>query len=146
EAENARVRLVQMPVPAARITLRVDDRAVRQMLLNLLSNAIRYSRPDGSVAVRTEFGQDRSLRIMVEDKGIGIAPEELAFVQQPFERSSRARQHGVGGMGLGLSIVASLIALHDGRLDLASEPGAGTTATLVLPADRVQVQERLPAA
>lgn len=146
EAENARIRLVLLPFEPAHVTLHVDDRAVRQMLLNLLSNAIRYSRPDSEVGVRVEFGRDGALRILVEDKGIGIAPEELALVRQPFERSSRARQHGVGGMGLGLSIVASLIALHGGRLELASEPGAGTTAVLILPRDRCRVREQAPAA
>ena len=111
-------------------TLRVDPRAFRQMLINLLSNALRYSRPGGQI----EIGARRVegvIEVSVGDQGIGIAPGELREVVKPFYRGQEPIDGG--GLGLGLALTSMLIELHGGCLRLESEIGRGTLATLRFP-------------
>src|SRR4029453_10674705 len=78
-------------------------------------------------------GTTSEVTFTVEDHGAGIAPEDLPHVFPPFFRADRSRSRSTGGFGLGLSLARSIAEAHGGRLELASEPGAGTRATLVLP-------------
>jgi signal transduction histidine kinase len=111
-----------------------DPRALKQVLLNLLSNAVKFTPKGGRVTLGAVRGADGGVVIRVADTGIGIPPDQLARVVEPFYQvdASYARTHE--GSGLGLSISRKLVALHDGRLEIASVPGRGTTVSVHLPA------------
>jgi signal transduction histidine kinase len=103
---------------------------VRQILFNLVSNAIRFSNADGHIRVAAE--RDGNFVVFtVSDDGVGIPQSMLPAVFRPFE--TRAVQGRRGGAGLGLSIVKSLVELHGGTVAIRSEEGRGTTATVRLP-------------
>src|SRR2546425_5245863 len=107
-----------------------DTLRLEQLLVNLLDNAVKFSPAGGTVTVRLiSVGAD--LRLAVSDQGIGISPDRVGHI---FERFYRAHDdRGIGGLGLGLYISKQIVELHDGRLDVASEPGRGTTFTVTLP-------------
>jgi signal transduction histidine kinase len=108
-------------------------------LLILVDNAIKYNRPGGEVVLRTSL-TDHHATLQVGDTGIGIAPEHLPHLGERFFRVDKARSREAGGAGLGISIAQNIAARHGGTLQLASEPGQGTTATLTLPAARTTQQ------
>ncbi|HEY4343773.1 MAG TPA: ATP-binding protein [Parvibaculum sp.] len=115
-----------------------DVRAMRQIMLNLLSNASKFTPRLGRIDVAARIAASGDLELSVSDNGIGIPEDKLGEVMEPFGQvdDSSARQHG--GTGLGLSITKSLTELHDGRFRLESVLGKGTTATLILPATRLR--------
>jgi signal transduction histidine kinase len=106
-------------------------------VLNLVSNAVKFSHIGGSVEISVTGTQDGCLAISVRDHGIGIAKEHISRVLRPFEQieTSYARQHG--GTGLGLPLVVKLAELHGGTFSIESELGEGTTATVILPGTRL---------
>ncbi|HZZ13474.1 MAG TPA: transporter substrate-binding domain-containing protein, partial [Paraburkholderia sp.] len=116
-------------------TLRGDSVRLRQILFNLLGNAIKFT-PQGQVDVRVtvveQTGQAQVLEIAVEDTGIGIAPEVQAKLFEPFVQAESSTTRRFGGTGLGLTICRKLIALMNGALELHSEPGVGTRMTVRL--------------
>jgi signal transduction histidine kinase len=114
-----------------------DERALRQVLLNLLSNSVKFTRPGGCVTVATAAAES-GLVITVTDTGIGIAEEDLAHVLEPFAQAESGLARNFDGTGLGLPIAKALTALHGGSLELASTVGVGTTVTLRLPASCFQ--------
>lgn len=108
----------------------IDEVLVSRILLNLLSNAVKYS-PDGS-EVRLELDQDEGwLLLRVVDQGMGIAPDNLPYIFDPFYRTQQAGS--ISGTGLGLSIVKTSVERHQGQLHVDSEPGRGSTFTVKLP-------------
>ena len=109
-----------------------DERACRQILLNLLSNAVKFSHPGGRVTVSLKR-QGQSLNISVNDQGVGMAPEALTRIGDPFFQVQDGLARRYEGTGLGLSIVKGLVDLHEGTLRAMSEIGAGTTVTVLLP-------------
>jgi cell cycle sensor histidine kinase DivJ len=109
-----------------------DERACRQILLNLLSNAIKFSHPGGRVTVSLKR-QGQSLNLSVSDHGVGMAPEALTRIGEPFFQVQDGLARRYEGTGLGLSIVKGLVDLHQGTLRALSEIGAGTTVTVLLP-------------
>ena len=109
-----------------------DRRAAKQMLLNLLSNAIRFTPEGGRVDIVATFAPDR-LDIAVRDTGIGIAADDIPRLGRPFVQADTAYSRAHDGTGLGLSVVRSLIELHGGRMTIESELGLGTVVTLSLP-------------
>ena len=117
--------------------LRGDPQRLRQIVLNLLSNAAKFTESGGRVWIETSILPDGSARLAVGDTGIGMAEHEIAIALTPFRQvdSSMARQHE--GTGLGLPIVKALVELHSGELTIDSIPGEGTLVTVLLPADRV---------
>ena len=117
--------------------LYVDERAVKQILLNLLSNAVKFTPEGGRVSVRTELRADGAMVVLVEDTGIGIAPENIPRALAPFSQVDSSLSRRYEGTGLGLPLVKSLIELHGGRLELTSEIGRGTVVAVVFPARRV---------
>ena len=119
---------VEAPAPAP--TAWADPDRLEQVLLNLLDNAIKYSRPGGRIPV-TLSGRPAQLR--VTDQGIGIPAADLARVGQRFYRADKARSRAQGGSGLGLAIARALVEAHGGQLRLDSEEGQGTTVTVTLP-------------
>lgn len=118
--------------------LKADPRAIRQILVNLLGNAIKFSPPAGRIVIDTSFVAEEggALRLRVRDFGIGIAPADLPRLAAPFVQLEAGRARGEGA-GLGLAIVRHLAELHGGRFEIASVPDEGTTASVVLPASRV---------
>jgi signal transduction histidine kinase len=112
-----------------------DRVRLRQMLLNILSNAVKFTRPGGSVEIAAELKD--GLQLIVKDSGVGIKPEDIARIMTPFGQvdSEYSRHHQ--GTGLGLTLTKALVESHGGRLSLISVPGVGTTVRLAFPADRV---------
>ena len=120
---------------AAALTLSTDPHLLGRLVGNLLENALRHTPPGGCVTLSAHRAPG-GLMIAVADTGEGIAPEHLARLFEPFYRVDPARARASGGAGLGLSIARALAESLGGTLSLASSPGRGTTATLVLPLEK----------
>lgn len=116
--------------------LHADVRALRQMVVNLVNNAVKFTPDGGHVVISASTTPDGGVGIMVADTGIGISPDQMPLLLEPFGRADGYKAHKGEGTGLGLPIVKRLVELHGGRLELSSEPGAGTTAILLFPAAR----------
>ncbi|MEQ8348135.1 MAG: HAMP domain-containing sensor histidine kinase [Sneathiellaceae bacterium] len=118
------------------VVLRADRRRVRQVLINLMVNAIRYS--DGQAEIRIDVVlKEAGLEIDVSDKGRGIAPDDLDRVFHPFQRGRQASGRAAPGMGLGLTIVRSIMGAHGGSVRMSSILGQGTRVTIAFPARRL---------
>lgn len=113
--------------------VRGDAVKLRQVFSNLLSNAIKFTRPGGEVLVETAAHSDGGTVITVHDTGIGMTDEEIKVALSLFGQVAGGRDRWREGTGLGLPISKALIELHGGDLDLVSEKGRGTQATVVLP-------------
>jgi PAS domain S-box-containing protein len=116
--------------------LRADERLVRQIVVNLVSNAIKFTPSGGRITIDAHRSAD-DLSIAVRDTGIGIARDDIAVVMQPFGQIANAYQRGHGGTGLGLPLCLSFARLHGGDLSIDSTPGQGTTVTVRFPAARL---------
>lgn len=114
------------------LIVEADDEKLKQIVVNLIENAIRYSEPAHSIEVRAEESGNFA-RITVKDHGIGIPAEDLSHVAERFYRVNKARSRSDGGTGLGLSIVDQLVKAHGGHWSIDSELGKGTVVTLYLP-------------
>ena len=114
--------------------LPADKRACKQMLLNVISNAIKFTDPGGWVRVSARV-EGESVELAVADNGIGIAEADLPKLGNPFVQANNSYDRSYDGAGLGLSVVKGLARLHGGQLELASTLGQGTTATILLPLD-----------
>jgi signal transduction histidine kinase len=113
-----------------------DERKLKQMLLNLLTNAVKFTPRGGSIEVEASC-DETGLAILIRDTGIGIAKADLLRVLQPFVQGDNELSRRHEGTGLGLTLVNSMIAMHGGRFHLESEVGIGTSAVLSFPAERV---------
>jgi len=138
-AREKKLKLVVLgenkPVP-----LEADARAIRQIILNLLSNAIRYT-PDGGT-ITVEISADGTHhRLSVCDTGEGIAPEWLPRLTEPFTTTAASPYLAEGGAGLGLSIVKMLVQLHGGTLEIESELGKGTEVKITLPTEAPEEEQ-----
>jgi cell cycle sensor histidine kinase DivJ len=109
-----------------------DPRAFKQIVLNLVSNAIKFTEPGGKVTVSAEV-EGSHITLRVTDTGVGIAADDLQRIGNPFFQAGKTYQRRHEGTGLGLSIVKSLVALHSGELTLVSKVNEGTTVTVALP-------------
>lgn len=118
-------------------TLRADARMVKQMLLNLLTNAVKFTPAGGHVWVEGVREPDGALSLRVIDTGIGIKREDIPKVLEAYGQAEVARNRSQEGTGLGLPLVKSMITLHDGALLIESEPGEGTIVTVRFPTSRV---------
>jgi signal transduction histidine kinase len=117
-----------------------DERKTKQVMLNLVTNAVKFTPPGGRITISAQFDPQDGLAVTVADTGIGIPEADLDRVLKPFEQvdSSLSRQHQ--GTGLGLPLVKAIMEMHGGRLRLTSELGAGTKVTVIFPAERVLAQ------
>jgi two-component system cell cycle sensor histidine kinase PleC len=142
------VRLVRGRAASARVRLRVetrdtvpelrgDQRLLKQILLNLLSNAVTFTPQRGTVTVGVRTGDGDGVELYVADTGIGMTEKEIGVALTRFGQTDGmlAQQHH--GTGLGLPLARSLAELHGGGLDIRSAPGSGTVVTVTLPSDRV---------
>jgi len=142
------MRLIRNRADAAGLTMLVDAdpdvplveadyRAVKQVLLNLLSNALKFTPRGGRITIavdRLPAGDTQErLKIAVADTGIGIAESDLARLAKPFEQIESQHSKTQQGTGLGLALTKSLVELHGGMLEIKSKPGAGTTVSFTLP-------------
>ena len=130
EAERSHVTIATDT--AAGVTLSADKEAVRQVIANLVSNAVKFTPEGGAIRVETARRTD-GVAITVTDTGIGIPPDALAKLGRPFEQVQSPLTRSHKGSGLGLAISRSLVALHGGEMTIDSHEGAGTTVTVSLP-------------
>lgn len=119
-------------VPENLPSLLADRRALKQILLNVLSNAIKFT-PTGGRIMLSATAVDGAVVVEVRDTGIGITEDKLGSLTEPFVRGEPDPYKSQEGTGLGLAIVKSLVELHDGALKIASAPGAGFTVTMTFP-------------
>ena len=118
--------------PMESMTVRGDRTKLKQLFLNILDNAVRYT-PNGGRIACTLVRQDGKAVASIADSGIGIAAEHLPFIFDRFYRVDKARTYAEGGTGLGLAIASSIAKMHGGEIKVESQEGAGTTFTVVLP-------------
>ena len=116
----------------ASVTISADRLILRQVLINLIDNAVKYSPAGGRIEVRVKTAGDEA-QIEIQDSGPGIPAEHAEKVFQRFYRIDKARTHAEGGAGLGLSIVEWAVSVHGGRVELDSTPGSGCTFRLHFP-------------
>jgi signal transduction histidine kinase len=114
-----------------------DERLLKQILINLLSNSIKFTQKGGSVRVQAWREQSGVLALSVADSGIGISEDDLPRVMEPFRQADSALSRKYEGTGLGLPLVKSFVELHRGVFELKSQLGVGTTALMRFPRDRV---------
>jgi len=114
------------------LVVHADPDALRQILRNLLDNALRYAPPSTAVSV-SAARESASVRIIVEDEGPGIPTAHLERVFERFYRVDAARSREAGGTGLGLSIVKHLVGAHRGEVGIESEVGNGTRVWIIMP-------------
>jgi signal transduction histidine kinase len=127
-------RPLEVAVADALPPIDVDPRLFRRAIDNLLENAHKYS-PDPDAAIELAVtGEAGRVVFEIRDRGIGITAEDLPRVFAPFFRGERSRSREAGGVGLGLTLAKRLVAAHGGTIELASTPGAGTTARVAVPA------------
>ncbi|HEY2446566.1 MAG TPA: ATP-binding protein [Rhizomicrobium sp.] len=122
--------------------VRADERALRQILVNLLSNALKFTPPGGDVIAFAGIAQSGEIAFGVRDTGIGIDPDEQQRVFQSFGQGRHDVADADKGTGLGLAIVKGLCEAHGGRVDLTSEVGKGTCVTAILPETRARPRLR----
>ena len=136
--ERARERGVRVAADlgAHGVPLWADARAMKQVLLNILSNAVKFSHDGGAVTVTAHLEADRSTVITVADSGIGMTADQIARARQPFGQAHAATTRRYGGTGLGLPISQRLVELHGGTMRIDSRLGEGTAVSIVLPATR----------
>ncbi len=135
KAGQAGVQIVH-EVPAELPRLRGDRRRVRQILTNLVSNAVRFTSKGGRVTVSAWIEPAGRLVFSIADTGTGIEPAEIPSIFDPFAGLGRLQDVGGGGTGLGLPLCKGLMELHGGTIELVSQPGKGTTVTASFPAER----------
>lgn len=114
-----------------------EQHAIKQMLMNLLSNSVKYTPDGGRITVGVEIDASGSLQVLVTDTGIGLSEDEIQKALSPFGQVNSSFSRYESGAGLGLTLVKSLMGLHGGSLELFSQKGVGTTATLIFPPKRV---------
>jgi PAS domain S-box-containing protein len=126
-------------MPSDRLRLHADQRLVKQVLLNLLANAVKFTPGGGSIDIEASIGNSGNCIIRVSDTGIGMSEEDIRTALTPFGQveSSFSRKHQ--GSGLGVPLVKSLVERHGGNLDIRSQRGAGTTVSITFPPERVRV-------
>jgi signal transduction histidine kinase len=120
-----------------------DETRLRQVLLNLVGNAIKFTQQGGRVDVRAAAGAGGDICIEIRDSGIGMSAADLARAFQPFQQADGGHNRRHEGTGLGLAICDRLMRLHGGCVLLTSEIGRGTVATVVIPRERAVVMDGL---
>ncbi|MBC8339307.1 MAG: PAS domain S-box protein [Alphaproteobacteria bacterium] len=118
-------------------SLLADERRLKQVLLNLLSNSVKFTPPGGKIVIGAGQTDDGGLRFWVSDTGIGISAEDIPKVLKPFSQVAHSSTRSHEGTGLGLTLSKSLSELQGGRLDIESEPDQGTTVSITFPVGKV---------
>lgn len=127
----------QYTPPESTVNILADDRVAKQIILNLLTNAAKYNVENGKACLSVVMKDDRSLAIVVVDTGVGISANDIPKVLEPFGQARIDAHRTHEGTGLGLPLSKKLIELHGGTLELESEIGKGTVATVTFPQGRL---------
>jgi PAS domain S-box-containing protein len=139
-AMAARDLTMTLELPSAPLVLDGDAVHLERMVVHLLTNAVKFT-PDGGEILISVIAQDDTAVLIVSDSGVGICQEEQARLFTRFFRSRTATDRAIQGVGLGLTIVQSIIALHGGTIEVSSAPGEGTTVVVKLPRRATRVGE-----
>jgi signal transduction histidine kinase len=139
---QAAANQVRIDCDAVDATVLADRRAIKQIVLNLLSNALKFTPAGGVISLRTERAAGGDVALAVADTGVGIEPLVLASLCEPFTQADASMSRMYSGTGLGLAISRKLAVLHGGVLTIESTPGEGTTVLVTFPEVRVLVQPR----
>lgn len=141
-AKAGRLHL-NVKVPRDLPALRGEEKAIKQILTNLLTNAIKFTPEGGTVTLTAEADDYGRMIVKVQDTGIGMKPEEIPVALAPFGQIESVLSRKNQGTGLGLPLTKALIELHEGSLEIDSEAGKGTTAIVVFPSSRVVARKAL---
>ena len=131
--------ILETDLPAQMPRVHADETRLKQVLLNLLANAVKFTEAGGHVVVRVRMESQRGLSIQVADTGVGIDNENLQRVMEPFTQADSGFSRKHEGTGLGLPLSRALVELHGGSLWIESELGVGTVVTVRLPSSRIAV-------
>jgi two-component system, cell cycle sensor histidine kinase PleC len=129
--------IVDLVIPQELPRIMADRRAINQVVINLLTNAVKFTQHGGKVVISATVADSGSLSLSVKDNGPGIPAHELSIATSAFARGSLATKKAIDGAGLGLPIVRGLVALHGGTMEIKSTPGSGTEVICTLPSYRV---------
>nr|WP_300186403.1 ATP-binding protein [uncultured Agathobaculum sp.] len=143
-AENSGHEMV-VEAPDSLPDIVADRERIEQVVVNILSNAVKYTPAGGHVRLAACMVGTNRVRITVEDDGVGIPAADVPRLFERFYRVDKARSRAAGGTGLGLAIAKEIVEQHEGKIALASEYGKGTTVTIVLPTDLPPNREEGPA-
>ncbi len=124
--------ILEIETPAKPVVIQADPERIRQILYNLINNAIKYTPDGGRVDVET-WEREEAVIIRVQDTGRGMSEEEKAQLFQIYYRTAEARRSEISGTGLGLFIVHTMVEAHHGSIEVETQPGQGTTFTVRLP-------------
>jgi signal transduction histidine kinase len=124
--------MITADLPTKLPPVNMDLHRIKQVLNNLLENAVAHTGPEGTITVAA-WEQDNEINISVADTGEGIKAEELPNIFERFYRVDKSRTRATGGSGLGLTIAKRLVEAHGGRIDVESQWGKGTRFTFTLP-------------
>lgn len=138
-AESRGIELIAQSFDA-KVDIWADERAMKQILLNILSNAIKFSKEGGKVYVRVIADEPTLAVVEFEDHGIGMDEQEQERALQPFGQAKPATTRNYGGTGLGLPITKGLVEAHGGKLTITSRPGCGTIVRVILPTESKAMQ------
>jgi len=125
---------LRVELPPEPVRQRHDPQRLGQVMSNLIGNALKFTPSGGGVEVALRTGEEGA-QVVVADSGVGIDPAELPHVFERFYRGAQASEERAAGSGLGLSIVRSIVEMHNGRVSMTSAPGKGTTVIVQLPRD-----------
>lgn len=125
---------LESTIPQISVQMYGDENRIKQVFFNVLDNAFKYTDAGGCVYVKATAEKKNTVEITVTDTGCGIAPEDLPHVTEKFYKANTA----VRGSGIGLAVVSEIVEKHEGKLEIQSEPGKGTTVQLIFPVEAIQ--------
>jgi signal transduction histidine kinase len=115
------------------LVINIDPKQIKTVFQNIIANGIKFSEPDSDPVHISVKPQPHQTIVRIADNGIGIPEEELSFIFEPFYRVDKSRSKDTGGYGLGLSLCKTIMEAHNGKIEIASQPGEGTTVSLFFP-------------
>lgn len=125
---------LESTIPQISVQMYGDENRIKQVFFNVLDNAFKYTDAGGCIYVKATVEKNKTVEITVTDTGCGIAPEDLPHVTEKFYKANTA----VRGSGIGLAVVSEIVEKHEGKLEIQSEPGKGTTVQLIFPVEAIQ--------
>ncbi len=136
--------MISASLPPDSVLVLADPGRLRQVIINLVSNGVKFTERGGEISVALRIDQTGGCVLNVSDSGIGMAPEDLGNATQPFYRAGNPYTSGRGGTGLGLPLVQKIVEQHGGQLTIDSKPGRGTIVTMRLPPERTILRPSQP--
>jgi len=133
-------------LPGEAVRILAAERMIRQIMVNLLGNAIKFTNPGGAVHVGGAPGTEGGYTISVRDTGLGMSGEDITRALQPFGQVENRMVARHNGTGLGLPLAKAMMELHGGTLEISSVPDVGTTVRLFFPATRISAARCIAAA